>query len=803
MCDQWFAREERFTLPMRIAVTSTLPDQYQPTGFAPDDTITLTLPDETDQWISTLDGTPATITVDGTYYAGSASSFVISDTPPADATVLGTSSVTVTLPTSGRDPVTIPAPAGFTIPTSQYGTWVWRVDRDHQTEAATPLIAASVSDQYGQPGETHVTQMQLTLTSTVTDQFVTEPVGTSTAQVCDQIWVEHSNPQDLWLNQWGTNAPIEVSVTGKLYHSAVPGPQTLTPSGVPIVDQYELTFTAAGKQHAQTVCHPIQYGEYGAYGFQFSIDPGNQPPATRDYLSHKAVSPLWLPEETVMVQRTPSIHTTATQWDTTTNGVTTTYFQDDIWQLDWPDAPVDTDMHGAIQHGAWAGYGPWQGDETTLTVDLWRIQGAVTPDSCTPDNPAATLVASNTVTPAINTWAAAQKVSGSRFTASGGDATYTFVVTWPGDTRTRPYQSLCGEPSETLTLISQKPEFVTHVLTQADAETSTIEAAQAQETGTTVEPGASLVDVLHTWTPDTNARPASMTGWHATWHAYHQPLEDDTHPGEIITDPSGILVYSDATCTPDTLYWETDQPIAVDHTGTFTSPAFTAPDQAGSLYLVETITDTSHPDQPATVRRGICGAVSESAIIPASPVEPAPQIATQAPSNATVGDTIHDTATLTGPYPQGTIIQFWSQHTDYIDPDMPQDQLQCVTPHPHDMTRATLVGETILDHPVPDGHIETITSPGFTSDQTGCTHIKEIALTPPDEVGEQESIAEGWFGQTTETTHWHQPTPTAKTGGTVSPPNAPGFWTITCAVGITSIGITIGLTAHQRRRKKR
>ncbi|MDR0626695.1 MAG: hypothetical protein LBG11_05460 [Bifidobacteriaceae bacterium] len=109
---------------MTLAIASKLPDQYRANGQAPDDTITISLGNPEDQWIALPSGKPAIVRVDGVYYAGSASSFTISDQQPADAKALGTATVDVTLPTSGREPVTVPAPAGFTVPTSQYGTWV-------------------------------------------------------------------------------------------------------------------------------------------------------------------------------------------------------------------------------------------------------------------------------------------------------------------------------------------------------------------------------------------------------------------------------------------------------------------------------------------------------------------------------------------------------------------------------------------------------------------------------------------------------------------------------------------------------
>ncbi|MCL1837958.1 MAG: hypothetical protein FWG47_01395, partial [Propionibacteriaceae bacterium] len=298
-CDDYFSMSERFTIPMSLAVASELPDQFRARGQAPDDTITVSLPDAKDSWIATRDGKPAVVKVTGTFYAGSASSFTISDKPPADAKVLGTASVNATLPTSGSDPVTVPAPAGFTVPTSQYGTWVWQIKRADQAPEVAELLDNDPADKFGQQLETHVTQMELTIQSQVAETSVTEPKGDATVEVCDNVWVEHADAKDLWLNQWGTDKPVEVKVDGKLYQSAVPAARTLLPDpSVPVVDEYALTFTAAGKDHAQKVCHTVKYGEYGAYGFVFGIDLAAQPEATKEYLAKGAATPLWLRAET-------------------------------------------------------------------------------------------------------------------------------------------------------------------------------------------------------------------------------------------------------------------------------------------------------------------------------------------------------------------------------------------------------------------------------------------------------------------------------------------------------------------------
>jgi len=790
VCDDWFAPTEQFLRPMRLAVSSDLPARFSPTGTAPDDTVTVSLPNPADQWLTTADGHPATIVLDGSYYAGSATTFVIADQPPPDAQVLATASVSVTLPTSGRQPVTVAAPAGFTLPTSQYGVWVWRIDLAHQSEAVARLIAADAADQFGQPSETHVTQMDLTINSSAVDAALAEPPGSATASVCDTVWLELASPDDLWLDQWGTDQPVTVAVSGHVYHAAVPAAQTLIPGNVPSVEDYALTFSAAGRDHAQTVCHTISHGDYGAFGFQYSIDPAAQPTATASYLHHAVTTPLWLPSETTMVSRTPRVDSTATRWNTTTDGKVTTYFQDDIWQSDWPEAPGDTTEFGAVGHGDWPGYGGWAGDGATVTIELWRLTGPVDAQACSPNNPAAQLIASTTTIPARNTWAAAQKVSGSAFRADG-PGTYTFVIDWPGDARTQPYRSICGEPSETIVVSEANPDLITQLVLADQAVGSTIASAQQQTTASVVSPGASLVDVLHAWYPTSDT--TAMIGWRVSWQAFFIPTSQD---------PTGSEAADPVACHASTLYWSSPEPVGVDGPGQYASAIVTAPMTPGRLFVVETITETSQSGSPQVVHRGVCGAISETVVVlpPAAPANPGPAISTQAPPDALTGQAIRDQASLTGPFEAGTIIEFWGKPTAYVDPTMPEAHLECVQPAAHDLTGAIRIGQVVLDHSIASGQTETIWSPEFTSQIAGCTHIKEIAWTPPTGGAESTLIVEGWFGQPGETTHWHPPVgPQADTGGQVTPTASPAGALSLGLTGVAILAVAIMVAAGRRR----
>jgi hypothetical protein len=789
--DSFGKADESGYVPMTLDIASKLPNQYRAKGEAPDDTITVSLPNPADQWIALPSGNPAIVRVDGVYYAGSASSFTISDQPPPDAKALGAATVNVTLPTSGRNPVTVAAPAGFTVPTSQYGTWVWQIKRADQAPEVAVLFDNDPADKFGQQLETHVTQMELAIESQVAEATVTEPKGDGTAQVCDVVWVEHTSPADLWLNQWGTDKPVEVKVGGNLYRSAVPGPQTTSiDKNLPVVDSYELVFTAAGKDNAQKVCHTVGYGDYGAYGFVFGIDLSEQPDATKDYLAKGTTTPLWLPAETTIVRRAPVIHTAATRWTATNDGREQVFFTDEIWQIDWPEAPADTDLYGAVEHGAWPGYSEWQADGKTVKVELWRVEGEVTPESCTADNSDAKLIAVNESTPALNTWGASQKVSGSKFTAEGGDATYTFVVTWLGDSRTEPYKSVCGEKSETITLIRTAPEFITQLLAPADLKGASPATAAAREQGIEAEAGTELMDVLHAMFP-TDAQQADMTGWTATWDTYYQPTAEPLPIG----DGDMGKVYQGASCTPENLLASSGDPVPVEKEGDYLSPTITVPGEPGMVFTVETVTDR----EGQVVRRGECGAASESAIVLPPPEQPKPRITTNAPERANTGDKIKDEAILTGPYPKGTQVEFLYQHTPYTNPAADRDDLKCDAPDPASVEGAVKIGITVLDRDLAEGVTEKLYSPEFTSDKEGCTWIKEIAYASGDGPN-RESLAEGYFGATNERTMWHETPPAPpigelpRTGAGVAP------W-IAAGAGLLIIG-GMSLVALVYRRRK-
>jgi LPXTG-motif cell wall-anchored protein len=201
----------------------------------------------------------------------------------------------------------------------------------------------------------------------------------------------------------------------------------------------------------------------------------------------------------------------------------------------------------------------------------------------------------------------------------------------------------------------------------------------------------------------------------------------------------------------------------------YASPEFAMPDQPGLLSLVETVADADGK----VIRRGACGLVNETAVLlPPPPEEPEPRIITTAPEHAQVGDKITDEALLTGPFPKGTQVEFWYQRTDYINPGAAKDELKCETPDADEMDGAVKIGTTELEGALGAGETAKLLSPEFTSDQEGCTWIKEIAWSPDSDSPDRMVLAQGRFGTVSERTMWHQPPkpgPSAETGGKTLP----------------------------------
>ncbi|MDR2378746.1 MAG: S8 family serine peptidase, partial [Bifidobacteriaceae bacterium] len=302
--------------PLPINLTSTVSSAFQAKGQAPDATVTLSLiapatPEPASpvpmvagagaEWRPDAFGDPAVVKLEGVFYGRSASAFAVADAAPADAVAIGTASAEVTLPTSGLEPVSVKVPAGFTVPTSQYGVWVWRIDPASQTAPVAPLIQPGLADAFGLTQSTQVTQMELSVNSKAS-KTAAKAAKSEGAQVCDSVWLEHGSAGDLWLNDWNSDKPVQVAVTGALYAAKTAGqagPDAA--AGLKPVKQFKLTFAGAGPDNAQTVCHSLAKGLAGAYGFQFGIDLAGQADGAANYLSKGFATNLWDAAATVQV----------------------------------------------------------------------------------------------------------------------------------------------------------------------------------------------------------------------------------------------------------------------------------------------------------------------------------------------------------------------------------------------------------------------------------------------------------------------------------------------------------------------
>jgi hypothetical protein len=239
-------------------------------------------------------------------------------------------------------------------------------------------------------------------------------------------------------------------------------------------------------------------------------------------------------------------------------------------------------------------------------------------------------------------------VSGARFRALDPDAQYTFTVTFDGDDRTAPYQSVCGEQSETY--VPSTLEYTTQLVratTDAVADSSPARA-EAQTRGLTATPGGRVRDVLHVTQADPDAGPVSFTGLRARWEVFFNPAAPSPVPSAGPRDPAqvfpvgdsptGRTVYTAAACIAESLVASTPaQPVT--RTGRLISPDIDVPRVAG-LILVQEVVEKLTP-LPATgtvdgtgvdtdgdgradaywrqVHRGQCGLVSEAAEVLPTP----------------------------------------------------------------------------------------------------------------------------------------------------------------------------------------
>ena len=133
---------------------------------------------------------------------------------PAGAVKLGEATVNVTLPTSGRDPVSVPAPAGFDLEGSTHWTWVWEIRRSDQTPAVAALLAGDAKDSFGKAGESGLTPMTLAIASALPDQHRAKGQAPD-----DTITISLPNPKDQWI-ALPSGKPATVKADGVFYTGA-------------------------------------------------------------------------------------------------------------------------------------------------------------------------------------------------------------------------------------------------------------------------------------------------------------------------------------------------------------------------------------------------------------------------------------------------------------------------------------------------------------------------------------------------------------------------------------------------------
>lgn len=664
--DDAFVQRELRPSTTEFAITSLVEDRFLNRGQVPTDTVTLT-PNDGSSWMPTPDGAAPVVNLEGVYYGNSDNSnWVLGDSAQPGLTELTTASLTVTLPTSGLEPVTAPVSGESAVTHSTYGYWVWTMEQSNQPAQTQLILSKDQTDKFGQDSETAVTRMRLRVFSERVSEYtdptsgkgtINEPIVGETAPVCDAIWVELEDPtKDQWLNLWGTATPVSVVVDTDLRTNDTPVGVT-EPSAVgtlesPIVKSFTNTFTKAGKENQQVICHTVMgdKDQYGFYNFQSGIDKTKQLPTHTDYINLEDTyqtdnltwdivtqsyvtaahvtgawgnngyeSSTWLPNETVSVlKRDPKIKTAARLWDTTnTDAGPNTFLVDDVWQTGWPMGPEDTNRTGAVDHAQWGGLNEWAADEKELTVELWEVSSLTfTPGlTCTAPDSNSRLVASFTAggrgaLAAANTYVGHDQVSGNAFKAENDGMAYTFVIKFAGDDRVMPYTSACGEPSETKIFRTDEAGFVTQF-----AEVGTVttkETAQAQKQGATITPGTVMVDNLHVWWKDQGDAKPDMSAVTARWEFYFTPLKNQSEKS-IVTNVDGDLVYENMQCIDENLVTKSKESISLRKgPGAYKSPEVTMPEGYGVFGAVEIVEDTTDPANPIELHRGTCGIVSET-----------------------------------------------------------------------------------------------------------------------------------------------------------------------------------------------
>lgn len=245
------ASSERIDLTFSPIVQTTVASTFVAAGDAFVDTLTASVAEGSAPWRTLADGSGMPVVATGTLYGPLVDRPAVSATPPADAPVVGTETVTLTGPGDYVSPGTLTAPG------SGFYTWVWRISSAGQSEATAAFLPRdyAFADEYGLVSETHV----VPLTLAVVSQASATEVGYG-AEVSDQLTVALASGQ--WLTEAGSPVPAVFEGTAYFVPGAVePEVSDSVPAGATVLGASSITATGPGVYQGSTsVIAPLAEG---------------------------------------------------------------------------------------------------------------------------------------------------------------------------------------------------------------------------------------------------------------------------------------------------------------------------------------------------------------------------------------------------------------------------------------------------------------------------------------------------------------------------------------------------------------
>jgi len=406
--DAYGQPDETGVAQLNLKVTSTVPtdgkfadngSQFQDKGSNPTDTVTVSLAQASDLWVTDFNGDPLTLTLQGDYYDCGSSPCTPSATAPGvtDKSFIGTAFQTVTLPASGNTPmVTDTVTAPFTVPNSAYGVWVWHIVKANQTTAVQPYLEGDFTDSYGQTNETIATRMDLTISSDMSDAASTangEQGGrdgangpgefqNQKAAPYDTVTLCLADPADVWLTNPDGKATT-VHIDGDFYAAsasswyqanalpntpALPGATANIPTDATKLASsagFDVTLPTSGSDcatfPAPAMPVTVPYSTYGQWVWRIDDTVPPQTAMTHDLLQ-RSVSDQWGQEnETIVTKMQFTTHSQAVD-------------------------PVQI-----------IGDAPVKGDDGIYTANVMQVQKKT--NTCTPDETAAGCLPNDTYVP--------------------------------------------------------------------------------------------------------------------------------------------------------------------------------------------------------------------------------------------------------------------------------------------------------------------------------------------------------------------------------------------------------------------